>query len=93
MDNDEYKNIYHQGFIDALTFMNTYKVSCQNIKLPKDDEAIVITLESEQPIPSEELQHIKNTMVDFFKTNRVLIINSTNVNKLEMENKKNILLE
>ena len=85
------KEIYHQGFIDALTFTSEYNISCQNVKLPKDDEAIVVNVTGKATV--EELQILKDKLKEFFKTNRILIINTTEKTEIETKKSKQKLFE
>lgn len=91
MNSGNEKEIYHQGFIDALTFTSEYNISCQNVKLPKDDEAIVVNVNGKAT--AEELQILKDKLKEFFKTNRILIINTTEKTEIETKKSKQKLFE
>lgn len=98
IDNNEIKNIYHQGFIDALTHVREQSILMQYKKLPKDDEFVVVKVDLST---IEEANMFRNQIKDILHTDNILIVDKSvdidieieDSNQVEVKKKKDILME
>lgn len=99
-NNEELKNIYHQGFIDAMHFDIEQHVLINYHKLPKDDEFVEIQLKRDDNETDasyhERASVVLNKIKEVLRTDRVLLTDGKlQINTIAdgSSNTKTILME